>query len=328
MKHRTLGQQGLEVGTIGLGCMGMSFSYAGADENESRATLLHAVEGGVTLFDTADVYGPHTNERLVGATLRAVRDDVAIATKFGNVRSPDGTRGVDGRPEYVHEACDGSLQRLGVDVIDLYYQHRVDPDVPVEETVGAMSELVSAGKVRYLGLSEAGAETVRRAHAVHPITAVQTEYSLWTRDVEAEVLPTLRELGIGLVAYSPLGRGFLTGAIRDRETLRENDSRRDRFPRFAEGNLEHNLALLEVLEAVAARVGATPSQVSLAWVLAQGVDIVPIPGTTKRRHLDENLGALDVVLADDDLDELRRLLDDFDVAGDRYPPALMVHLET
>ncbi|MGH3666436.1 MAG: aldo/keto reductase [Egibacteraceae bacterium] len=327
MDRRTLGRQGLEVGGVGLGCMGMTFAYRGADDAESRATIRQAVESGVTLFDTADIYGPDTNEELVGDALQPVRDEVVIATKFGNVRLPDGIRTIDGSPEHVHRACNGSLSRLGTDLIDLYYQHRVDPKVPIEETVGAMSELVTAGKVRYLGLSEAGAETIRRAHAVHPITAVQTEYSLWTRDVEPQVLPTLHELGIGFVAYSPLGRGFLTGSIRDQEALAEDDSRR-RQPRFADGNLSHNLVLLEALEAIAARVGATTSQVALAWVLAQGEDIVPIPGTTKRRHLEENLKAFDVTLSDADLEELRGLLDAHDVAGDRYPASMMAHLQT
>lgn len=326
MQRRALGSQGLETGALGLGCMGMSFAYRGADEEESRATIRHAVEQGVDLFDTADVYGPHTNEQLVGEALAPVREHVVIATKFGN-RIGDAERRVDGRPAYVHQACDASLQRLGVDVIDLYYQHRVDPEVPIEETVGAMSELVDAGKVRVIGLSEAGAATIRRAHAVHPITAVQTEYSLWTRDVEREVLPTLRELGIGLVAYSPLGRGFLAGAIRQREALAEDDGRR-RFPRFAEGNLERNLALLAALEGVAARAGASPAQVSLAWVLAQGDDLVAIPGTTRRTHLDENLAAARLSLSDDELDELRRLLDAHDVAGERYPADAMHRVET
>lgn len=327
MEQRALGQGGLRVGALGLGCMGMTFSYAGADEAECQATIQQAVEAGVSMLDTADSYGPHTNEDLVGRAVRPFRDEVVIATKFGNVRLPDGTRTVDGTPAHVHGACDASLTRLGVDVIDLYYQHRVDPGVPIEETVGAMSELVAAGKVRHLGLSEAGAGTIRRAHQVHPITAVQTEYSLWTRNVEPQVLPTLRELGIGLVAYSPLGRGFLTGTIRGREALAEGDSRL-RQPRFAEGNLEHNLVLLQEVEAVAARLDASPTQVALSWVLAQGENIVPIPGTTKRRHLKENLRALDVRLPADDVDALRRLLDVHDVAGDRYPLEMMTHLET
>ena len=327
MQQRDIGSQGLTVGAIGLGCMGMTFAYRGADEDEARATLEQAVASGVTLFDTADIYGPETNERFVGATLQPVRDRVVVATKFGQVRHPDGSRGLDSSPGYVPRACDASLRRLGMDHIDLYYQHRVDPQVPIEETVGAMSELVDAGKVRFLGLSEAGPDTIRRAHATHPITAVQTEYSLWTRDVEAQVLPTLRELGIGLVAYSPLGRGFLTGAIRERATLADGDGRL-RHPRFADGNLQHNLALLDAVEAVAARTGATPGQIALAWVLAQGDDIVAIPGTTRRAHLEENLAAARATLSDADLEELRRLLDTYAVAGDRYPAAMMTTLET
>jgi aryl-alcohol dehydrogenase-like predicted oxidoreductase len=327
MEQRALGEQGLEVSVVGLGCMGMSFAYSGADDEESKATIRAAVDAGVTLFDTADSYGPHANEELVGEALRSIRESVVIATKFGNIRRPDGTRTIDGRAAYVHRACDASLQRLGTDVIDLYYQHRVDPDTPIEETVGAMSELVSAGKVRYLGLSEAGADTIRRAHAVHPITAVQTEYSLWTRDVEREVLPTLRELGIGLVAYSPLGRGFLTGAIRARDALAEDDGRR-RHPRFDDANLQQNLALLEAIEDVAARVGAKPGQVALAWVLAQGDDVVPIFGTSKRSHLAENLETLRITLSEADLGEMRSLLERHDVAGDRYPAPMMAHLET
>jgi aryl-alcohol dehydrogenase-like predicted oxidoreductase len=327
MEQRALGRQGLEVSAVGLGCMGMSFAYSGADEAESRATIARAVESGVTLFDTADIYGPFTNEELVGDALRPFRDRVVLATKFGNRVLADGTRTIDGSPAYVRRACEDSLRRLKTDVIDLYYQHRVDPKVPIEETVGAMGELVAAGKVRYVGLSEAGAETIRRAHAVHPITAVQTEYSLWTRDVEPRVLPTLREFGIGLAAYSPLGRGFLTGAIRDRTVLAEDDFRR-RHPRFSDGNLQHNLALLETLEGVAARVGASPSQVALAWVLAQGEDVVAIFGTTRRTHLDENLAALTVRLSVADIEQLRALIDAHDVAGDRYPPSMMANLET
>lgn len=326
MQRRALGSQGLETSALGLGCMGMSFAYEGADEDECRATIRHALERGVEMLDTADMYGPHTNERLVGDTLAPVRDEVVVATKFGN-RIDNPERPVDGRPAYVHAACDASLARLGTDVIDLYYQHRVDPDVPIEETVGAMGELVEAGKVRFLGLSEAGAETIRRAHATHPISAVQTEYSLWTRDVERSVLPTLRELGIGFVAYSPLGRGFLTGAIRERDALAAEDRRRD-MPRFQQGNLEHNLALLEAIEHVAANAEASPAQVSLAWVLAQGGDIVAIPGTTRRAHLDENLAGAALSLTDDDLAELSRVSDDHDVAGERYPPGAMQHVET
>ena len=325
MEIRTLGGA-LDVGALGLGCMGMTFGYGTADEGEARATLRAAVDAGVTLFDTADMYGPYTNEKLVGAALRPVRDRVVIATKFGNRTHADGTRTIDGTPAYVHQACDDSLQRLGVDVIDLYYQHRVDTSVPIEETVGAMAELVAAGKVRYLGLSEAAAETIRRAHATHPITAVQSEYSLWTRDVERAVLPAIRELGIGFVAYSPLGRGFLTGTIRDREALADNDSRR-RHPRFSEGNLEQNLALLAALEAIAGGLDATPAQVALAWVLAQGDDIVAIPGTTKRAHLQQNLQAASFVLSPQDLAAVDEAIAVHAVAGDRYPAPMMEHLE-
>ena len=325
MEQRTLGGH-LTVSSLGLGCMGMTWAYGPTDEAEARSTLLAAVEAGVTLFDTADVYGPHTNEELVGSTLQPVRDQVLIATKFGNRILPDGTRTIDGTPEYVAKACDASLQRLGIDVIDLYYQHRVDANVPIEETVGAMAALVEAGKVRYLGLSEAGADTIRRAHATHPITALQTEYSLWTRDVEAAVLPAVRELGIGFVSYSPLGRGFLTGAIRNRESLSDNDFRRHN-PRFAEGNLEHNLGLVAAVEAVASELDATPAQVALAWVLAQGDDIVPIPGTTKRSHLAQNLEAAGLVLSADHLDSLTAAASAHEVAGTRYPAPMMDSLE-
>ena len=327
MEQRQLGSQGLTVGALGLGCMGMTWSYGTADPQEAAATVGAALDAGVTMFDTADIYGPFTNEEFVGRALRDVRSEVVIATKFGNVIREDGTREIDGSPAYVHQACDASLQRLGIDAIDLYYQHRVDSKVPIEETVGAMSELVEAGKVRFLGLSEAGADTIRRAHQVHPITAVQSEYSLWTRDVERAVLETVRELGIGFVAYSPLGRGFLAGAVRDRNALAENDSRR-RGPRFAEGNLESNLVLLERVEEIAARNGVSPSQASLAWVMAQGSDIVPIPGTTKRTHLEENLAALDVKLSDEETEALRALLDDHEVAGTRYPEHMMSDLDT
>ena len=325
MEQRTLGD-GLQVSAQGLGCMGMTWAYGSVDESIARETLLAAVDAGVTLFDTADVYGPFTNEELVGSTLQPVRDQVLIATKFGNKILPDGTRTIDGTPAYVHQACDASLQRLGIDVIDLYYPHRVDANVPIEETVGAMGELVAAGKVRHLGLSEAGADTIRRANATHRITALQTEYSLWSRDVEAEVLATVRELGIGFVAYSPLGRGFLTGAIRERDSLAEDDFRR-RSPRFAEGNLEHNLALLDALESIATDLDATPAQVALAWVLAQGEDIVPIPGTTKRHHLEQNLATLGLRLSDAHLASMREAAERHEVAGTRYPEPMMSQLE-
>ncbi len=316
MKTRKLGQ--LEVSALGLGCMGMSEFYGTADEGEAIATIHRAIELGVDFLDTADMYGPFTNERLVGRAIADRRDQVVLATKFGNERREDGSFvGINGRPEYVHEACNASLERLGVDHIDLYYQHRVDNSTPIEETVGAMKELVEAGKVRHLGLSEASPATIRRAHAVHPITALQSEWSLWTRDPEAEVIPTVRELGIGFVAYSPLGRGFLSGRIRSVDDLDEKDFRR-RGPRFQGENFQRNLDLVAQVEAIAAEKGATPSQLALAWVLAQGDDVVPIPGTKRRAYLEENAGAVEIELTDDDL---RRLDDVFPegAAGDRYP---------
>jgi aryl-alcohol dehydrogenase-like predicted oxidoreductase len=316
MKTRKLGQ--LEVSALGLGCMGMSEFYGTADEGEAIATIHRAIELGVDFLDTADMYGPFTNERLVGRAIADRRDQVVLATKFGNERREDGSFvGINGRPEYVHEACNASLERLGVDHIDLYYQHRVDNSTPIEETVGAMKELVEAGKVRHLGLSEASPATIRRAHAVHPITALQSEWSLWTRDPEAEVIPTVRELGIGFVAYSPLGRGFLSGRIRSVDDLDEKDFRR-RGPRFQGENFQRNLDLVAQVEAIATEKGATPSQLALAWVLAQGDDVVPIPGTKRRAYLEENAGADEIELTDDDL---RRLDDVFPegAAGDRYP---------
>ncbi|MEX2505071.1 MAG: aldo/keto reductase [Egicoccus sp.] len=327
MQRRELGH-GLEVGAIGLGCMGMTFAYAGAEESRALATVDRALELGIDLLDTADIYGPETNERLLATVLESRRDDIVLATKFGARSLEDPDRGPDGRPDYVHRACDASLRRLGIDTIDLYYQHRVDPQVPIEETVGAMAELVAAGKVRHLGLSEAGADTIRRAHAVHPITAVQTELSLWTRDVQRDVLPALRDLGIGLVAYSPLGRGFLTGKIRSVDDLDATDGRR-RHPRFAEEALAANLALVELVEQVAADHDATAAQVALAWVLAQGVqDVVPIPGTTRPERIDENVAALDLVLTDDEMARLDHALDEAEVAGTRYPEPMMRFLET
>lgn len=335
VEQRELGQ-GLTVSAIGLGCMGMTFAYAGAEDDRSIATLERAIERGITMFDTADIYGPETNERLVGPVLARRRDEVIIASKFGSRSLEDPDRGPDSRPEYVHRAIDRSLERLGVDHLDLYYQHRVDPQVPIEETVGAMAELVEAGKVRHLGLSEAGTDTIRRAHAVHPITAVQTELSLWTRDVQTEVLPTLRELGIGLVAYSPLGRGFLTGAIRSPKDLAEDDGRR-RHPRFQEEALAANLALVEQVEAIATEKDATPAQLALAWVLAQGAqvasgsgrrDVVPIPGTTKPERIDENLAALDIALSEDELQRLDDALPENGVSGMRYPEPMMRFLDT
>ena len=317
MKTRSLGKDGPEVSALGLGCMGMSDFYAGRDDDESTRTLHRALELGVTLFDTADMYGPHTNEELVGRALAGRRDEVFLATKFGIVRDPDnaGARAIDGSPDYVRAACEGSLRRLGTDRIDLYYQHRVDPATPIEETVGAMAELVRAGKVRHIGLSEAGAETIRRAHAVHPLTAVQWEYSLWTRDVEEEVRPTVEELGIGLVAYSPLGRGFLSGKIRSLDDLDPDDYRR-RSPRFAGENLERNLELVEVVESLAAQHGVTAAQLALAWVLSRDPHLVPIPGTKRVAYLEENVGALEVTLSDSDFERLGEAVPA--AAGERY----------
>lgn len=320
MEQRRLGTDGPMVGAIGYGCFGIT-AYGDPDLDEVERTVAAAVDAGVMLFDTADSYGPFTNERMVGGWLRPVRDRIVLATKFGQVRHDDGTRHIDGSPAYVHAACDASLERLGTDVIDLYYLHRLDRDVPIEETVGAMAELVAAGKVRHLGLSEVGPETLRRACAVHPIAALQSEYSLWTRDVEDGVLAATRELGVTLVAYSPLGRGFLTGAITDVGTLHEKDTRRNN-PRFAPENLARNLALVEVVTRVAERHGVLPAQVALAWVLAQGEDVVALPGTTRRANLLTNLGALDVVLTTEDREELDGLLAD-GVAGERYGPGML-----
>jgi aryl-alcohol dehydrogenase-like predicted oxidoreductase len=316
MQTTSLGSQGLTVSRQGLGCMGMSEFYGPGDDDESIATIRRALELGVTLLDTSDVYGPRTNEQLVGRAIAGRRDEVVLATKFGIVRDPDdpAARGVDGRPEYVRQACDDSLQRLGIDHIDLYYQHRVDPRTPIEETVGAMAELVAAGKVRYLGLSEAAPETIRRAHAVHPISALQSEYSIWARQPEREILPTLRELGIGFVPYSPLGRGFLTGKLRSLDDLAADDFRRNQ-PRFQRGNIEANVAIVERIDALAAEKDATPAQIALAWVHAQGADVVPIPGTKRRRYLEENAGALAVELDDDDLATLAAA---GEAKGDRY----------
>ncbi len=309
MQSLPLGSQGLTVSRQGLGCMGMSDFYGERDDDESIATIQRALELGVTLLDTADMYGPHTNERLVGRAIADRRDGVVVATKFGIQRDPDdpARRDVNGRPEYVKQACEASLQRLGLDHIDLYYQHRVDPDTPIEETVGAMGELVAAGKVRFLGLSEAAPDTIRRAHATHPISALQSEYSIWARDPEAEILPTLRELGIGFVPYSPLGRGFLTGRIRSLDQLADDDFRRFQ-PRLQGDNLEANIAIVERIDALAAEKDVTPAQIALAWVHAQGEDVVPIPGTKRRKYVEENVGALDVELGAGDLEAL-------DVAG-------------
>lgn len=319
MQQRKLGSQGLEVSALGLGCMGMSDFYAGRDEAESIATINHALDRGVTFLDTADMYGVGANEELVGRVVRDRREWVVVATKFGNVRGADGSfRGINGRPDYVRQACDASLKRTGLDFIDLYYQHRVDPEVPIEETVGAMAELVQAGKVKYLGLSEAAPATIRRAHAVHPITALQTEYSLWTRDPEAEILPVCRELGIGFVPYSPLGRGFLTGQFKSPDDLPEDDYRRH-SPRFQGEAFQRNLDLVREIEEMAAAKSCTPAQLALAWVLAQGDDIVPIPGTKRRKYLDDNLGALDVTLDGADLKRIDEVLPPGAATGERYP---------
>jgi aryl-alcohol dehydrogenase-like predicted oxidoreductase len=317
MEKRTLGE-GLEVSALGLGCMGMSEFYGSADEGEATATIRRALELGVSFLDTADMYGPFTNEKLVGEAIAGRRDEVVLATKFGNVRGPAGERlGVRGDPDYVRECCEASLQRLGVESIDLYYQHRVDPGVPIEETVGAMGELVEQGKVRHLGLSEAAPETIRRAHATHPIAALQTEYSLWSRDPEDEILPTLRELGIGFVPYSPLGRGFLTGRFRSREDLPEGDFRRE-SPRFKGENFERNLELVSRVEEIAAEKEVTAGQLALAWVLAQGDDLVPIPGTKRRSYLEENVAAVEVELSDADLRRLDEAAPRGSASGDRY----------
>ena len=319
MQTRKLGNQGLAVSTMGLGCMGMSEFYGSTNEPEAIDTIQRAIELGVTFLDTADMYGPFTNEKLVGKAIRDRRDRVVVATKFGNMRGEDGAfLGISGRPDYVRKACDDSLRRLGVDVIDLYYQHRVDTKTPIEETVGAMSELVTAGKVRYLGLSEAAPATIRRAHATHPISALQTEYSLWSRDPEDEIFPTVRELGIGFVAYSPLGRGFLTGAIKSIEDLEPSDYRR-RSPRLSGENFAKNLELVKKIEELAREKGVTPSQLALAWVLHRGDDIVPIPGTKRVKYLEENVRALDVKLSEEELRHIDDVAPKGITAGDRYP---------
>jgi aryl-alcohol dehydrogenase-like predicted oxidoreductase len=319
VNQRNLGNEGLVVSELGLGCMGMSEFYGTSDEDESIATIHRAIELGITFLDTADMYGPFTNEKLVGKAIVGKREQVVLATKFGNVRGEDGSfLGVSGKPDYVRDACDASLSRLGVDHIDLYYQHRVDPETPIEETVGAMKELVAAGKVRYLGLSEAGPDTIRRAHAVHPISALQSEYSLFSREVEDEILPTIRELGVGFVPYSPLGRGFLTGRWKSIEDMPENDTRSARFPRFAEENFKKNLELADKVREVADDRGVTSGQLALAWLLAQGEDIVPIPGTKRRKYLEENAGAADVTLAKEDLRRIEEAMPRGSAAGERY----------
>ena len=324
MKTRRLGQ--LEVSAIGLGCMSMTPIYGEPSEPEAIATVHRAIELGVTFLDTADMYGVGRNEELVGRAIRGWRDRVVLATKFGNVRGPDGAfLGINGKPEYVRQACEASLKRLGVEVVDLYYQHRVDPNTPIEDTVGAMAELVREGKVRHLGLSEAGPQTIRRAHAVHPITALQTEYSLWSRDPEDEILRTVRELGIGFVPYSPLGRGFLTGQIKSIDDLDPDDYRRS-SPRFQGENFQKNLNLVREIEAMAAQKGCTPAQLALAWVLAQGDDIVPIPGTKRRKYLEENVGALDVSLTSEDLARIDRVIPPDSATGTRYAAPQMAAL--
>jgi len=319
MKQRRLGTQGLTISALGLGCMGMSEFYGPGDEAESIATIHRALELGINFLDTADMYGVGKNEILVGKAIRDRRSQVVLATKFGNVRTPDGGwAGVNGRPEYVRQCCDGSLQRLGLDYIDLYYQHRIDPKVDIEDTMGAMAELVQQGKVRYLGLSEAAPATIRRAHVVHPITAIQTEYSLWSREPEEEILSTVRELGIGFVAYSPLGRGFLTGRFQRPEDIPEGDWRR-RMPRFQGENFQANLRLVERVKEIAARQKVTPSQIALAWLLAQGDDIVPIPGTKRQRYLEENAVAIEIKLAAEDLRWLDEAIPRGAATGQRYP---------
>jgi aryl-alcohol dehydrogenase-like predicted oxidoreductase len=326
MEQRTLGGQGLVVSALGLGCMGMSQSYGPGDDQESVATIHRALDLGMTFLDTADVYGLTANERLVGRAIAGRRDEVVLATKFGNQRLADGSRVVNGKPEYVRQACDASLERLGVDHIDLYYQHRVDRTVPVEETWGAMAELVQAGKVRYLGISEAAPETVRRAHAVHPISAGQYEWSLFTRDLEDELLGTLRQLGIGVVAYSPLGRGFLSGRITSPDDFGDDDFRRG-HPRFTGENFARNLELVERVRQLAAAKGVTPSQLAIAWVLSRGDDVVPIPGTKRRGYLQENAGALEVELTADDLAAIEESTPRGSVAGERYTPEHMANFD-
>jgi aryl-alcohol dehydrogenase-like predicted oxidoreductase len=325
MQRRSLGSQGLVVSAIGLGCMGMSEFYGETDERESLATIDRALELGVNFLDTADVYGPHTNEELVAKAVAGRREQIVLATKFGIVRTKTERRGVRGDRDYLRECCDASLRRLNTDYIDLYYQHRVDANTPIEETVGAMAELVTEGKVRYIGLSEASAETIRRGHAVHPITAVQSEWSLWSRDIEERVVPALRELGIGIVAYSPLGRGFLTGEIKSPEDLAPDDFRRHN-PRFQGENFERNLLLVEAVQKMAAAKNITPAQLALAWVMSRGNDVVPIPGTKRRKYLEDNAGAADVQLTTEHLKTLDAFFSEHTPAGDRYPDMRSVEI--
>ena len=324
MTNRTLGNSNQAISALGLGCMGMTDFYGTRNDDESVATIHAALDAGLNFLDTADMYGPYTNEELVGRAIRDRRNEVVLATKFGIVRDPNdpAKRSINGRPEYVRQACENSLKRLGADMIDLYYQHRVDPNTPIEETVGEMSRLVDEGKIRFIGLSEAGADTIRRANAVHPVAAVQSEYSLWSRDIEDEVIPAVRELGITLVAYSPLGRGFLTGQIKRFDDLAADDYRRH-SPRFQGENFQKNLDVVKQLEELAARKGVTASQLALAWLLAQGPEIVPIVGTKRRTYLHENLGALDLTLTADDLAEIESVSPKEAVAGNRYPEAMM-----